>query len=431
MSSNSFSLSANATQFSDRDTAEVELSFSLGKPELGYLFALLVPLLAAISSFRDLYLGGINYLAGLSLFAPLVLSGLILVKAGLAPERLRFWSGCWLWPLWYGVIWLSLLWLEGIDQDAIKFAFELSTPFIYGLAGAMFVRTRSQMSWLLYCYCGSILIAFLCVATWKIGLVEFGTGVVTSGMALDGRPHSMSLLPLAALAVALFPRHILLSIVLWISCLLVSGIEGSRGTTLCMLVLPVFHPHVGGLLWRFLSLTLAFTMALGVFYLPAMQERLFPKTGQGTIAELFDTKVSGTGRFDVWPLVLERALEKPWLGHGVSSAARYIPTVWQKMESPHNEFLRIGYEFGVLGLVTFIVVIILQMTLLARKVKWLAYPFDMTASAVFLSFVAFVLLCLTDNPLSSNVRLLNPVFLLLGAALAFKSGIEDPETSRS
>ncbi len=388
------------------------------KPELGFLFAMLVPLMSAISSFRDLYIGGLNYLAFLTLFVPLLLCLLILVKAGLAPERLRLWPGGALWLVWYGVVWLSLTWLDGLDEDAIKFAFELSTPFLYGLGGAMFVRSRGQMSILLYAFSASVIVAFGCIALWKLGLVQFGTGTITSGMALDGRPHSMSLLLPAAVAVAMYPKRITICITVWGSCLLVSAIEGSRGASLCMLVLPVFHPKIGGLLWRFASLGLAMIMAYGVFLLPAMQQRLFPQTGEGTIADLFNNKVSGTGRFDVWPLVLERVFERPWLGHGVSSAARYIPTVWPKMESPHNEFLRISYEMGTVGLVVFCFVLIWQMGLILRHVRRLTDPFDVAAIAVFLCFVGFIFMCMTDNPLSSNLRLLNPAFLLLGSAMA-------------
>ncbi|MEZ6135338.1 MAG: O-antigen ligase family protein [Pirellulaceae bacterium] len=285
------------------------------KPELGYLCVLALPMLAAIASFKDLSFGGMNYLVPITLLTPLILFCVILVKAGLDKSRVRFWAGHQYWLLWYAVLWGSFLWAESRDSRAIKHAFELSTPYLFGLCGAMFVRTEQQLRWLTTSFLLTTPVALMCVALWKVGIVD--SGEFSTGAALDARAHSMSLLPIAALAIAFFPARTLLSAAVWSCCLLISAIEGSRGVTLCMLVMPLFHPTFRGLHWKLIVALGVIAMGIIAFYLPPMQARLFPDTGSGTFADLMESKQSGMGRFEAWPIIWEQAWYKPVLGHGV------------------------------------------------------------------------------------------------------------------
>ncbi len=384
------------------------------KPEIGYLLALLLPSIAATASFQHVRFGGINFLTFVTSGIPFTLVMLMIVKAGLDPTRLRIWPGIGAWIVWYGMIWFSLLHGVVRDGDAVKHAFEMSTPILFGLAGAMFIRTEKQLSLLLDAMLFAVVAALGCVAIWKLGFVE--VSLFPTGPALDPRPHSMSLLPIAALSIAMVPTRMVIPVVVWTLCLLISGIEGSRGVTLCILVLPLFHPTFRGIHWKALAAVMVVVMALIVFHLPPMQARLFPDTGSGTISDLFTSKQSGMGRFEAWPKIFEKATETPILGHGVSSAFHYVPLVWTKMRSPHNEFIGMFYEFGLVGLSIYVSVFVYQIVLIRKKIRESTGVRVIALAAVFLSFIAFNFMACTDNPLSSNVRFLNPVFLLMGAA---------------
>ena len=387
---------------------------AINEPELGLLFLLCMPMLAAVSSFKDVYIGGMNYQVPITLFTPLCILALVLAKACFAPVRLCTWPGHTAWLLWFGLVWCSLFWCQDLKTENIKHAFEMSTPYLFGLAGAMFIQRERELRWLMNAMVLSLIPTTLCTMTYLFGIVDGGE--FTVGPALDLRPHSMSLLPIAALAIACLPESWALPILFWSVCLLLSAAEGSRGVTLAILVLPMFHPGYKGLKWRLLLLIIILIMGLIVFYLPAMQQRLFPETGSGSISDLFTSKQSGMGRFEAWPLIFEKALEAPILGHGVASAFDYVPTIWDRMRSPHNEFLCIGYEFGLVGLLIYLFVMRYQMKYLTLGLKTSKGPIRVALATVYLGLIAFNIMALTDNPLSSNVRFLNPLFLVLGAA---------------
>lgn len=390
------------------------------RPELGFLAVLAVPLIASLASFKDIELAGVNYLAVLTLGLPLAVAVLLIVKAGLAPQRIRFWAGHRVWLVWYAIVWSSILWTEASKSEALKFAFELSTPYIFGLAGALFIQNQQQLKCLLIAFLLAVVSAFGAIVAWKVGLIDLGS--FSSGAAIDARPHSMSLIPVAAIAIAFFPQRVLIAASVWGACLLISALEGSRGATMCMLVLPLFHPIYKGILWRVFAVVFLTAMAFAVFSLPAMQSRLFPQTGSGTLTELLTSKSTGTGRFDAWPLILEKAWERPLAGHGVASAFDYVPTIWNRMDSPHNELLRVGYEFGWLGLIALGTAFVVQLWYLKRSIRDGSSVQRIAFGAVYLSLIGFLMMGTTDNPVSSNIRYLNPVFVVLGAALAVGQG---------
>ncbi len=405
--------SGRAINYTDERTTVLE---HVLRSELGLIVCLLVPQLAATASLKDVHFGGVNYLLLLSLGLPLALFVLVLVKASMDRTRVTLWPGHRVWLVWFAVIWSSLIWSEVRDGEAIKHAMEMTAPIFFAVAGGMFIRTTQQLSWLLNSILISMLVGIACVAGWKIGILDFGD--FSSGPAIDPRPHSMSFIPIAALALALIPSRLLIPIAVWSCCLLLSAVEGSRGVTLCLLLMPLFHPGFRGLHWRLLMALAVVAMALIVFYLPPMQERLFPDSGSGTIGDLLQSKQSGMGRFEAWPLVLDRALEAPVLGHGVSSVFHYVPTIWDRMRSPHNEFLCIGYEFGLIGLLVYGCVMFHQLRLLRTAARHSSGPIALAFMTVYLGLIAFNVMACTDNPLSSNVRFLNPLFLLMGAAFA-------------
>lgn len=411
----SMSNSPSPSWLANRSAKTTRLSAGVsGSPELGLLILLAIPSLAALSCFKEVSLGGINYLMPLTLLTPMLVALLVLCKACLTTVRYAAWTGHSTWYPWYVLIWSSLLWCENLQVENLKHAFELSTPYLFGLAGAMFVREERQLKWLFQAFVVALIPATLSVLAWKIGLIQGGEFSV--GPALDPRPHSMSLLPMAALALACLPRTWVGPVFFWSLCLLLSGIEGSRGVTLCILVLPMFHPGFRGLRWRVGLLFLILLMGLVVFYLPAMQERLFPETGSGSITDLFHSEQSGMGRFEAWPLIWEKALETPVLGHGVASAFDYVPLIWERMRSPHNEFLCVFYEYGSVGVLVYCSVMALQLLLLRKSLRESNGAVKIAFTMVYLGFIAFNIMALTDNPLSSNIRFLNPLFMIMGAA---------------
>ena len=59
-----------------------------------------------------------------------------------------------------------------------------------------------------------------------------------------------------------------------------------------------------------------------------------------------------TGRFGIWTFILDRAVEKPWFGHGFHSVWKVIPPLGPDLfeaRHAHNELLQQFYAYGVAG----------------------------------------------------------------------------------
>jgi O-antigen ligase len=180
-------------------------------------------------------------------------------------------------------------------------------------------------------------------------------------------------------------------------------------------MMPLFHPLIRGLRWRLLVLAGIAGLGLALFHTQSFQERFF-HSGHGTLGDLLRGDFSSTGRFDAWPYIWEEALRRPVLGHGVGSAYDFVPTVWSGMNHVHNEYLRLVYEVGFVGLAVFLTVVVWQGGSLRRRLRDSNGAARSALAAAFLGLSYFLMTAATGNPLPSNVWLMDPWFVLMGAA---------------
>lgn len=84
---------------------------------------------------------------------------------------------------------------------------------------------------------------------------------------------------------------------------------------------------------------------------------------QGDITTGWERESSLTGRIPMWRVVLARARERPWLGHGYATfwpraqelpRDASLPNKWP-LRHPHNGFLHLFFELGLVGLLAFLV----------------------------------------------------------------------------
>lgn len=73
---------------------------------------------------------------------------------------------------------------------------------------------------------------------------------------------------------------------------------------------------------------------------------------ENTVLDEGNLVVVTQGRSRVWPLLFDKALEKPIFGHGVGTASAYsfYYSNNSRFEHPHNEYLRFFFDTGLLGL---------------------------------------------------------------------------------
>lgn len=72
---------------------------------------------------------------------------------------------------------------------------------------------------------------------------------------------------------------------------------------------------------------------------------------QGDNATVGGVKVNTSGRGAAWPVAYASALESPWIGHGPGSIGKILTErVGPAFAHPHNDYLRIFHDFGLIGL---------------------------------------------------------------------------------
>jgi O-antigen ligase len=140
--------------------------------------------------------------------------------------------------------------------------------------------------------------------------------------------------------------------------------------------------------------------------------------------------VNTEGRLDIWAPVWDSARQHLWLGGGAGSAVEVVTGLGSGTAQPHNDYLRLLHDYGIVGVV-----------LLAVGLLWLiASSFRagrqaenaVTAAphwAAVLAMFAVAVLMWTDNPLV-YAFVMAPLGVLVGLSLASQraSRPREPET---
>jgi O-antigen ligase len=240
-----------------------------------------------------------------------------------------------------------------------------------------------------------------------------GDGSEIEGVALDRRP--MALAAVLVGCVFLSGPMSLKAVAGWGLCLLLTAVTGSRMATAALVLAPIFRPAQRAFRWKVVAICVSVVIGLLLLCTPMFRMRA-PITGSEGAGHLFLEKVNSSGRFEAWPLILEKAWENPLLGAGVESAATFVPTVWPRMQSPHNDYLRIGFEFGIVGLALFLNAVVWQLWDLRRHIARSQGILQQAFAASWLAWMMFLVAACTDNPVGYSLRYMNPLFALLGAA---------------
>jgi O-antigen ligase len=234
------------------------------------------------------------------------------------------------------------------------------------------------------------------------------------------RSLSLTLVVIGGLFMAGSLRNLARSWLGWGLCLAITVVTGSRMASLAMLALPILNPVTRHLFLKVAAVAVVVVLGIALVSTTAFQERFF-HGGSGGISdilagdlEMFDS----SGRFDAWPQLLDEALKRPWFGHGVGSVHVYLPSVWEDIAHPHNDYLRLLYEQGFIGLGLFLWAVLWQLWTLKREVRRTTGVVQQAFGAAWLGLLVFLMIAATDNPIVYHVWYMNPVFALMGAACA-------------
>lgn len=121
-----------------------------------------------------------------------------------------------------------------------------------------------------------------------------------------------------------------------------------------------------------------------------------------------------SGRTVLWEMTTDSWKQAPLLGHGPGSASSMISARFSGIAHPHNEYLRILHDFGLVGFIPFVVGLILLTAGLWRRARQLRAPIH---KAAVLSLLGVLAVAFTDNVLIYPFVMV-PVGVLIGLSAA-------------
>jgi len=252
-------------------------------------------------------------------------------------------------------------------------------------------------------------------AGWFVGLVYAGSvlvgGLGASGV-YDARAFALAALVLLGVAVArgrskLLPMLLVLDVVLSLSrtaalmSILVLAIglavrSASRGRALRVLVL------------------LAVGVAAAWFAFTRFAPLRDRFEGGDRAFSYGGAQFNVSGRADLWSFTLQDARHHWWFGAGPGSADRAVLNHFLTVSHPHNDYLRVLHDFGVVGLAVFVIGLV---TLMVRTWKLGRATGRPIHWAAFLALVGVAGTAFTDNVIVYAFVMV-PLGVLVGASLS-------------
>ncbi|MDX2006837.1 MAG: O-antigen ligase family protein [Meiothermus sp.] len=177
-----------------------------------------------------------------------------------------------------------------------------------------------------------------------------------------------------------------------------------------------------GSLWQWGKFVGLFAAALtilvaAVFNIEPLRKRFF--TGDVSV-QVAGVGINMMGRGDFWVATWQSFLESPWTGKGAGSASNtIIARFGERITHPHNDYLRLLHDYGLIGCLFFAAAFMLM--LWSALTAWLrAYsrgsPSATLHFAAFLALAGIALSSTTDNSVS-YIFVMAPLAILVGASV--------------
>ncbi|MBN0048821.1 O-antigen ligase family protein [Streptomyces actuosus] len=168
----------------------------------------------------------------------------------------------------------------------------------------------------------------------------------------------------------------------------------------------------------------------GLMHIQVLHDRFFT----GDMVPVEGAVVNVSGRDLLWSVVSDHAADSPWVGFGGGSATNFVRQFVRTSGEPHNDWLRIWHDFGLVGLGLWVICffgLIARCALLARRNAGRnARPHY----AALLALLATGVVMITDNILIYYYAML-PLGAVVGLSIADKdatdsAGAAQPRTEQ-
>lgn len=299
---------------------------------------------------------------------------------------------------------LSITWSDGSFRRSLQDFVQLSVPIWIGFVASRVITTREQLQRLVHS-------TFFAVAFHMIG---FFYNLLTAGEESAAyRVGSLTALFFALFALGFWQSEKRLATSIWFVSVLFAVMSGSRTVALLMMGLPIFHPLLAHLKVRIGLVAVVCLMAWFAMTIPSFRNRFIHEDMDWDTDSV--SALNSSGRFEAWPLIWERGLERPLFGWGVGSAQKYVDEISSLGGHPHNDYLRVFYETGFIGEAFFLFGFGSLTLSLLRRIRREHHLLRFALSGCFLAILGLGASSLTDNTLIYALAYTNPLFALIGA----------------
>ena len=265
---------------------------------------------------------------------------------------------------------------------------------------------------------------------WSVMLASiiYAAAVLFTGAGTDAAISARSYGMFAAYGVAVQLarwRTGRISGLIWAAAITVlTGVSESRlALGVCVVLFPISQlPSRGFMNW--LKVVAVSAVVLGLSYVAlnnfdALRDRFL----KGDVSmKIGAYEINASGRTAFWRATVDSFQEAPIVGKGAGSAEQLIENQFGTIKHPHNDYLRLIHDYGVIGAAVWAAAIL---TLLAsvfrewRRSDRVRSPDRAIHAAAALVLTAFILEMTMENAIV-NIFLTAPLGLLLGAALGIR-----------
>jgi hypothetical protein len=297
-----------------------------------------------------------------------------------------------LWLPWIAI--LCLYWLLGRQNpDALQSLLQTLSPLAVGCATSIFRPEGQQLETIIRW------ITRLAWIAWILLLVRMPmilTGVLPGHGFMPA--EMVGLLLLGACYASFYAcgsgRHLYY----YLAMLAITAISLTRGPIVAMLSCLPLTPTPLTIRKRILLCVGIVICALILFNTDRVQKVMF-FSGSGGLTDLYwdNPNFQTSGRntmFDIlWPGVEDR----PLLGNGFNTHRTALLNARIPMYLPHNDWLKLLYDMGLVGAGLYLIAMVLQMFSLVRIARPATGAHQMLAYGAATAFVPYALIMLTDN----------------------------------
>lgn len=266
------------------------------------------------------------------------------------------------------------------------------------------------------------------VALYGLGLLLSGPG---SSVVLSRRSFALTALILIAFAVPIIDRGRLARWLPWALFLLIAASLSRTALAVAALLVALRAAYTQRGLR--LARTMLLIVSAGIFLIwaiqqnPVLNERF---TGGDRAFQVGGVTISSQGRDAIWGVVISDVGTAPIAGHGPGAVSALITSHIPSQTEPHNDFLRVLYDTGLVGLTLFVTALgALLIGICRRALRTEDIREKARHTGAGLALVAFIGGATTDNPLVYSF-VMAPLAVIVGLSLATRMPPKKPDADQ-